>query len=211
MPIQIPVEGHLITLAVADYQIMTREVQVGRSTRTYRERKEVVREVPPRHDENSVRRLFAVANNILAQIDVSFDLRQISPVTVRMPSNSETVDQPGFHYLAAQLPARKCVSLLVVSKFSSFELGGESVEDSSVCIIMFMGDEKLGGKLLAHEFGHLLSLDHVPPKKEDIGKNPKDNYNLMFPGLSADNQLTEDQRKQAQQSRLARQFGEASQ
>jgi hypothetical protein len=205
MPIQIPVEGHFITLAVTDYQITSRQVQVGRGTQTYRERKEVVREVPPRHDENSVRRLFVVANKILEQIDISFDLRQISNATVRMPSNSETVDQKAFFYLAAQFPARNCVSLLLVSKFSSFELGGESVEDKSACIIMFL-EEKLGGKVLAHEFGHLLSLEHVPNDLKDIGRNPKDNYNLMFPGLSADTQLTEEQAKQAQQSSLARRF-----
>lgn len=206
MPIQVPVEGHLITLAVTDFQISTRQVQVGRETRTYRERKEVVREIPPRQDENSVRRMFAVANQILSQIDISFELRQISSATVRMPSNSETVDQQSFFFLAGQFPARNCVSLLLVAKFSSFELGGESVEDQSVCIVMAL-EEKLGGKVLAHEFGHLLSLEHVPAKKEDVGKNPKDNYNLMYIGLSADTQLTADQRQQAQQSRLARRFG----
>lgn len=189
-----------MTLAVPDYEITTRQVQVGRRTQTYRERKQVVREVPPRQDESSVRRAFEGANGILSQIDVCFDLRQITPATVQMPSNSETVDRQGFLFLANQFPARNCVSLLLVSRFSSRELGGEALEDRSVCIVASLGDP-MTGKILAHEFGHLLSLAHVEGSVEA-------HYNLMYPGLSADARLTGDQRRQAQGSRLVRQFGE---
>jgi hypothetical protein len=201
MPIEIPVDVHLITIGVIDYQITTRTIQVGPRTRTQRERVQTIRTVAPRHTEASVRRAFDGANTILTQVDVCFELRSFTPRTVEMPSSSDTVDRQGFLYLAGQCPARDGVSLMLVANFSSRELGGEALEDRSVCIVAFL-DDQLQAKVLAHEFAHLLALDHV-------NRDLQDRYNLMYPGLSADTRLTAEQRRVAQTSRLARQFSEA--
>jgi hypothetical protein len=94
--------------------------------------------------------------------------------------------------LAGGFPMKNAVSLLLVRRFAGSE-GGASVEKLGVCAV---GDDS-PDTALAHEFGHLLGLEH----QGDI-------RDLMNPGLSAPGMpLTPREISAARASRLAHRFG----
>jgi hypothetical protein len=83
------------------------------------------------------------------------------------------------------------------------ELGGRAVESLGVCIVKKLGPTD-SGKVLAHELGHLLNLEHV-------SRSSVDNYNLMYPSLPADDRLSEEQINTARASNLVKRFGASPQ
>jgi hypothetical protein len=202
MPVSVPIDAHLITLRIVTYRFVNRQIQVGRTTRTQRERVEDVREIPPRQDVEGTIRAVQAANLIWAPANISFTLRTTSAESAPAPNDAEAVDRNGFFFLARQFPARMGVSLLLVSRVSEPALAGEAVNELSVCLLPALGDP-LAGNTLAHELGHLLSLGHV------LSPDPyeaSDTYNLMYPGARAGNRLTTEQCNTALQSPLARRF-----
>ena len=195
--VTIPVEAHLITLLVSVQRIVTRRVQVGRTTQTRRERITEQREIPPGETEATVRGGVTLANQILAPTNISFRLRSVRSQRTAAPQNREVVTENGFLYLARLYPARRGARLFVVHQFAGQE-GGQAVEAQRVCIVKRLGNP-LFGKTLAHEFGHLLGLEHVT-----TGTAAR--FNLMWPGLRAGDRLESDQIQRAQGSALARSF-----
>ena len=188
----IPVDAHCITLTIPVFEIVTRQIQVGRTTQPQRQRVERTREVPTGRNENSLRGDFASVNQIWGQADIQFQLRSSRVERVQAPNDTEVVDPNAFLFLARKYPADNGVSLLLVRGFRSADLGGQAVEAQCVCIL---GDAAPATSL-AHEFGHLLHLDH----EGDI-------RNLMNRGLSVPNpRLTPEQIRTALQSGLAQRF-----
>ena len=192
MPITIMVDAYLITLRLPTYRIVDRTVQVGRITQTRRERVKEMHEVPPRQNATGVAQAFVVANQILGPAQIVFRVRSTSSKSVEMPGDSEVVNDQGFLFLAKQFPGRGGASALFVSRFQAAEEGGMAAEDKQACIVASLG-QPLTGNTLAHEFGHLLGLDHI-----------KDYYNLMYKGLRAGHKLTAEQITKATSSKLAR-------
>ena len=189
----IPVDAHFITLTIPEYEFVTRQVQVGRTTQQQRQRVERTREVPTRRDESSLAVDLASVNQIWSAANIDFRLRSSQVERIRAPGDADVVDPNTFLFLAGHFPARNGVSLLLVNRFRSADLGGQAVEAQCVCIL---GDAAPATSL-AHEFGHLLHLDH----EGDI-------RNLMNGGLSIPTpRLTASQIRTAQQSALARRFG----
>lgn len=188
----IPVDAHFVTLTVATHEIVTRQVQVGPTTQTRRERVERLREIPTQRDERGLGPVFDRVNRIWDQASIRFRLRASQTRRIRAPDDADVVDPAGFLFLASQFPARNGVSLLLVRGFRSADLGGQAIEAQCVCVI---GDAAPATSL-AHEFGHLLHLCH----EGDI-------RNLMNPGLSIpDPVLTPAQIRIAQCSALATRF-----
>lgn len=102
------------------------------------------------------------------------------------------LDDNGFYMLASAFPMKDAVSLLLVRRFAGSE-GGASAEKLGVCAV---GDGS-PDTALAHEFGHLLGLEH----QGDI-------RDLMNPGLSAPGTpLTAREISAARVSKLAQRFG----
>jgi hypothetical protein len=58
------------------------------------------------------------------------------------------------------------------------------------------------GRILAHEFGHLLHVPHMTEERTNL-------QNVMRPGLVAGDQITQDQIDIARQSALATQVSRA--
>ncbi len=200
--ITILVHAHLITIYVESFQIITRRIEVGSRTQERRHRVRSIREIPPGQSRNSISQLIERANNIWSQADITFSLQQATPHRVQAPNNRETINANGFLYLARQYPApaRSGINLLLIFRFAGDE-GGQAIESQRVCIVRTLRAE-LMGRVLAHEFGHLLSLEHM----EEEGTNLQ---NLMRPGLVAGNQLTEPQIRTARNSKLATRFSQA--
>src|SRR5881296_2648006 len=142
-------------------------------------------------------------------------LRQASDL-LRSRTNIEfsrgTVDEAGYHFLAATHKAGTGVRALLVDRVSRTELGGQSRQQTRVCLIAYGSDVAATSRMMAHELGHLLSLPHV-----DGGRRPGPGQerlaaawmrNLMYSGaLNPAAELTETQVQAARSSPLARRFG----
>src|SRR6266508_5612329 len=94
--ISVPVDVHLITLCIESFRMVSRQVQVGRASRTQTERVRDVREVPPGEDRDSLTRAFGLANQIWLPADIQFTLRSSSVERVDAPRNREEIDEQGF-------------------------------------------------------------------------------------------------------------------
>jgi Matrixin len=188
----IPVDAHLLTLTISTPQIVERPVRVGRETRMQRERIQTTREIKTQRSAASLTLSFVEVNKIFGAADIEFRLRNTTPESVEAPKGSEALDDEGFLMLAAGFPMNNAVSLLLVRRFAGSE-GGASKEKLGVCAV---GDSS-PDTALAHEFGHLLGLEH----QGDI-------RDLMNPGLSAPGTpLTSSEITGARASRLFQRFG----
>jgi len=190
--ITIPVDAHLLTLTITTYKIVERPVRVGRETRMQRERIEAKDEFPTRRSAASLRLSFMEANKSFAAAGIEFQLRNVSSESAEAPKGSDALDDEGFLMLAKQFPMSDAVSLLLVRRFGGKE-GGASKKELGVCAV---GDVA-SAAALAHEFGHLLELEH----QGDI-------RDLMNPSLSPDGTpLTAPEMETARRSKLATRFG----
>jgi len=182
--INIAIDAHLITITVESFREVTRQVQVGRTSQTRRERVREIRESPPAVTNQQIKGAIDISNTIFRQANIQFQLRSCTSERTAAPQNREEVNQAGFLSLAREFPsASRGLSLLVVSQFQGAELGGQAAPMLGVCILRSMSNPLLG-KTLAHELGHLLGLVHV------TGGAISNRYNLMWPGLRAGDRLT---------------------
>ena len=193
--ISIQVDLHLITITVESSRIITRTIQVGRRSQQRRERIQSRREFSSGQTRQSIGQLMARANRIWAPANISFTLQSVSPHNIQAPGNREEVNEAGFVFLAGQYPAaRNKISALFVHRFSGTE-GGQAIENQRVCILK-SSPAQLMGRILAHEFGHLLSVPHMTSPTTNL-------QNVMRPGLVAGDQITQDQIDIARRSSLA--------
>lgn len=197
----IPVDVHLITLLVTTSRVVTRQIQVGRITQPRRQRVQAVQEVPPRWTSATARQAISGANQIWSHAQITFTLRSAVPRRIPAPGNREVVNANGFQFLINQYPSRSGVSLLLVSRFSGNEVGGQA--SRGVAILPFLTGH-LRARILAHEFGHLLGVGHMEERRTHL-------QNLMRPGLVAGNQLIQNQIDTARRSSLVSQITRSQQ
>jgi hypothetical protein len=187
------VDAHLLTLTISKFEIIERPVSVGSTTHMQRERVQRKSEMQTQRTAATLMMSFTAVNKIFRAADIEFRLRNTTSDSAEAPKGSETLDDEGFFMLASSFPMNNnAVSLLLVRKFAGSE-GGASAEELGVCAV---GDSS-PDPALAHEFGHLLGLEH----QGDI-------RDLMNPGLSAPGTpLTRSEIVAARASPLARRFG----
>jgi hypothetical protein len=172
-------------------------------------------ELPQRFTETQARSLLQGASDLLrARADVEFPLGICERVVDEMPAGSATdvVDEQGYHFLAATHRAGRGVRVLLVDRVSRRDLGGQSRHQTGVCLVAYSADVPSTSRMLAHELGHLLELDHVDlARRAGPGQERQTAAwmrNLMYSGaLNPDAELTPDQVRQARSSTLARRFG----
>jgi len=189
----IPVDAHLLTLTISKFEIIERPVRVGSTAHMQRERVQRKSEIQTQRTAATLMVSFMAVNKIFRAADIEFRLRNTTSESAEAPKGSEALDDEGFFMLASGFPMNNnAVSLLLVRKFAGSE-GGASAEELGVCAV---GDSS-PDTALAHEFGHLLSLEH----QGDI-------RDLMNPGLSAPGTpLKRREIVAARASPLARRFG----
>jgi len=164
----------------------------------------------------------ALATSVLQQTsdllksraNIEFSRGSCDEVVEEMPSGAaaDTVDEAGYHFLAAAHKAGDGVRALLVDQVSRTELGGQSRQQTRVCLIAYGSDLGATCRMMAHELGHLLALPHV-----DSGRRPGPGQesqiaawmrNLMYSGaLNPAAELTQTQVQAARSSPLARRFG----
>jgi hypothetical protein len=145
--------------------------------------------------------------------DIRFNFNSCECVSEEMPRGtaSDTVDDGGYHFLVAAHRAGTGVRALLVDTVARPELGGESRAQTRVCLIAYKSDIDSLGRMLAHEFGHLLELPHInngPAKPGQEQMAAAWSRNLMYSGaLNPAAELNADQVSKARASALARRFG----
>ena len=149
-----------------------------------------------------------------SRTNIEFPRATVERVVEEMPTGAaaETVDEAGYHFLAATHKAGNGVRALLVDRVSRAELGGQSRQQTRVCLIAYGADVAATSRMMAHELGHLLSLPHT-----DSGRRPGPGQesqlaawmrNLMYSGaLNPAAELTPTQVQAARSSPLARRFG----
>jgi hypothetical protein len=189
----IPVDAHLLTLTVSKFAIVQKAVQVGRETRMQRERVETKDRFPTQRSQASLTLSFAEVNKSFSGANIEFRLRNVTTEPpIEAPKGSDALDDEGFLMLAKEFPMKDAISMLLVRRFAGSE-GGASKEELGVCAV---GDTS-PDTALAHEFGHLLGLDHQGDIRDLM------NRGLSPPGTP----LTATEIESARKSRLARRFG----
>lgn len=146
--------------------------------------------------------------------DIEFKLASSERAVEEMPTGmlGDTVDGSGYHFLAHQHPAGNGARVLLVDKVSLRDLGGEAREKIRICLVAYGSDKDPVARMLAHELGHLLSLNHIDdPKLRGPGQEKlvaQWLVNLMYSGaLNPAAEVNDRQVKAARSSDLAKRFG----
>ena len=173
------------------------------------------RDLPQRWTAEHASAVLQQASDLLrARANIEFSLASCEQVAEEMPAGAtaETVDEVGYHFLTAAHQAGRGVRALLVDRVSRAELGGQSRQQTRVCLIAYGADVAATARMMAHELGHLLALPHV-----DSGRRPGPGQerqtaawmrNLMYSGaLNPAAELTQTQVQAARSSPLARRFG----
>jgi hypothetical protein len=200
--ITVPVDPNYVILEVPEYRVEERQVRVGRVTQTRRERVEVMQETPSGWTTEALGHAIAGANGIWAPAEIQFNLGPPTTRRFRPPGDGTRVDENAYQYLINQMPGRLGrITLLLVQRFARWDLGGQA--SRGTCILPSNLSVQNRGRVFAHEFGHLLGLNHIDTPDTNL-------QNVMRPGLVAGNQLTPDQIRDARQSPLATRAAAAS-
>ena len=152
-----------------------------------------------------------VVNRIWVASNIQF---QIKACTVDTPldiaKDSRTKDQLLLDVLSNRRPAGTSVNIFLVNRLAGLKAGGLSYFNSdpeAACFVQQYDDADSSGRAIAHELGHLLSLDHVKVDYTDPQKAAKLLTNLMVEGLSMGTDLSAPQITSAKASKLAKKFG----
>ena len=170
--------------------------------------------LPQRWTETYARSVLEAASSILrTRSNVEFRLGTIEPVIEEMPAGAraDMVDEAGYHYLSAAHRAGNGVRVLMVDRVSQRDLGGQARHETRVCLVAYGGDTQATARILAHELGHLLELNH-PDEARQAGPGQEREVaawlrNLMYSGvINPAAELTPVQIQNARSSVLARRF-----
>ena len=172
-------------------------------------------ELAQRWTEQYATAILRQASDLLrSRTNIEFSRESVEQVVEEMPSGatSDTVDETGYHFLAAAHKAGNGVRAILVDRVSRPDLGGQSRQQTRVCLVAYASDPASTSRMLAHELGHLLSLPHV-----DSDRRPGPGQerlvaswmrNLMYSGaLNPAAELSDTQVRAARSSPLARRFG----
>lgn len=173
------------------------------------------KEMPQRWTEPYARSVLKGASDLFTtRAQIAFTLASCQKVVESMPTGAraDALDLAGYHFLSAAHRAGNGVRVLLVDRVSRPELGGQSRHETRVCFVTYGADAGATSRMLAHEFGHLLELEHIdqvrnagPGQEREVAARMR---NLMYSGaLNPAAELTPEQVQRARSSALARRFG----
>jgi len=95
-----------------------------------------------------------------SRTDIEFFRASVEQVVEEMPAGatSDTVDEAGYHFLAAAHKAGNGVRVLLVDRVSRADLGGQSRQRTRACLVAYGSDATSTSRMLAHELVHAVDL-----------------------------------------------------
>jgi hypothetical protein len=121
---------------------------------------------PTTWSESDATDALRVANTIWMAANVQFHLKQalIFDTPLDLAKGSRTRDQLVLDVLSSRRPAGTLANVFLINRVPGLIAGGVPYLNSdpeAACFVQQYSDAKSSGRALAHELGHLLSLDHV--------------------------------------------------
>lgn len=165
----------------------------------------------PQVAQNTVRAASAILE---ARANIRFTLGETTSVTELLPPGMgvDALDAQGFAFLSSRHSAGRGVRVLCVDRMARTELGGQAREETRLTVIPYNQHVQAAGRILAHEFGHLLG--HRGHVNDGVAFQPgreaewtEMTRNLMYSGSSSETLLTDQQVSAMRSSQLARRFG----
>src|SRR5262245_37262844 len=114
-------------------------------------------------DEYATSILTKASDLLKSRANIEFSRASVEQVVEEMPSGatSETVDEAGYHFLAAAHKTGRGVRAILVDRVARADLGGQSRQQTGVCLVAYGSDAASTSRTLSHELGPLLSLPHL--------------------------------------------------
>jgi len=152
-----------------------------------------------------------IVNGIWQQANVQFmakEMKEDQPIDIAKDARAN--DRRLLDTLSYRRPAGGSVHVFLINSVPGLNAGGASYLDSdpeAATFVQWYGKPAANGRALAHELGHLLSLDHLMVDYTQERRAAKQITNLMVEGLTTGTALLPDQIKAAKSSKLAKRFG----
>jgi hypothetical protein len=161
--------------------------------------------------EPDVHAAIRVANRIWAVAGIHLSLRTcILDAALDIRHDARMNGERLLNVLSYRHPAGGSVNVFFINSVAGLTAGGLSYlnsEPEAACYVQYYSAEQANGRVVAHELGHLLSLDHVLIDFRAERRAARLLNNLMREGLGVGTELDSAQIRNAQGSRLARRFG----
>ena len=153
-----------------------------------------------------------VANAIWMPANIQFHLKQdvVLDTPLDLPKGTRTHEQVVLDGLSIRRPAGTLVNVFLINRVPGLIAGGLSYLNSdpeAACFVQQYDDAKSSGRALAHELGHLLSLDDLKIDYQNVRLARIQVNNLMVPAMTVATGLTPDQIKAAKAGKLIKKFG----
>lgn len=152
-----------------------------------------------------------VVNRIWSVADIKFGVKECSvDKPLDMAKDARTDDKRMLNTLSYRRPAGGAVHIFLINAVTGLGAGGLSYLNSdpeAAAYVQWYIQTEANARALAHELGHLLSLDHPKINYADEKRAAKEILNLMKEGLSTGTDLTAKQISDAKGSDLAKKFG----
>ena len=151
-----------------------------------------------------------VINAIWSKANVAFVINDcVIDTPLDMAKSARNNDQRLLDVLSSRHKPDNLVHIYLVNPIENLSAGGGSYVDSDpepASFVQSYGNAASSGRAWAHELGHLMSLDHVDIDYADE-KQAALRSNLMTKGLSMGRDLTKQQIRSVQGSKLVKRFG----
>jgi len=150
------------------------------------------------------------ASRIWSSADIQFLVKETTvDKALDVAEETRTHDQRLLDILTYRRPAAGLVNVFLIHSIAALKAGGASYLDSDpepACFVQKYDNAAADGRALAHELGHLLSLDHLKVNYSNETKAAEEIKNLMVEGLRMGTTLSAGQIRAAKNSKLAKKF-----